>query len=147
MRQIAALPYRADGSGIDAPVSILLITSRETKRWVIPKGNPAAGYSAHAAAAIEAEEEAGVRGAACPTPIGSYRYRKRRPNGASLMFDVEVYPLAVTQELESWKEAGERERRWFSLAEAANAVEENDLADLIRSFGAPEFNRVARRAG
>lgn len=114
---------------------------------MIPKGNPATGYSAHAAAALEAEEEAGVRGAACPTPIGSYRYRKRRPNGASLMFDVEVYPLAVTQELPSWKEGHQRERRWFSLAEAADAVEESDLADLIRSFGASEFNRAARRAG
>ncbi|HEX8366425.1 MAG TPA: DUF47 family protein [Allosphingosinicella sp.] len=128
-------------------MSILLVTSRETKRWVIPKGNPAGGMSAHAAAALEAEEEAGVRGAACPTPLGSYRYRKRRPNGASLMFDVDVYPLAVTQELSSWKESHERERRWFSLAGAADAVEETDLADLIRSFGASEFNRATRRAG
>jgi hypothetical protein len=114
---------------------------------VIPKGNPAAGLSAHAAAALEAEEEAGVRGAICPTPIGSYRYRKRRRNGASLMLDVDVFPLAVTQELASWKEGGERERRWFSLAEAADAVEEPDLADLIRSFGASEFNRAARSTG
>jgi hypothetical protein len=147
IHQIAALPYRSRGSGIDAPVSILLITSRESKRWVIPKGNPAPGLSAHAAAAVEAEEEAGVRGAACPTPIGSYRYRKRRRNGASLMFDVDVFPLAVTQELAAWKEGGERERRWFSLAEAADAVEEPDLADLIRSFGASEFNRAARPGG
>jgi uncharacterized protein len=145
IRQIAALPYRSAGSGVDAPVSILLVTSRESKRWVIPKGNPAAGMSAHASAALEAEEEAGVRGAACPTPIGSYRYRKRRANGASLMFDVEVYPLAVTQELVSWKEGHERQRQWFTLHEAADAVEESDLADLIRSFGASEFNRATRR--
>ena len=139
------MPYRSSGSAIDAPVSILLVTSRETKRWVIPKGNPGGGESAHTAAAIEAEEEAGVRGAVCPTPLGSYRYRKRRGNGASLMFDVDVFPLAVSQELPSWKEAAERERRWFTLAEAANAVEEPDLADLIRSFGAAEFNKAARR--
>lgn len=128
-------------------MSVLLVTSRESKRWVIPKGNPVSGLSAHASAALEAEEEAGVRGAACPTPIGSYRYRKRRANGASLMFDVEVYPLAVTQELDAWKEDGQRQRRWFSLAEAAGAVEEPDLADLIRSFGAPEFHRATRLAG
>jgi uncharacterized protein len=103
--------------------------------------------SAHAAAALEAEEEAGVRGAACPTPIGSYRYRKRRPNGASLMFDVEVYPLSVTQELSAWKESHERQRQWFPLRDAADAVEEPDLADLIRSFGASEFNRATRRTG
>jgi uncharacterized protein Yka (UPF0111/DUF47 family)/ADP-ribose pyrophosphatase YjhB (NUDIX family) len=128
-------------------VSVLLVTSRETKRWVIPKGNGESGISPHAAAAIEAEEEAGVRGAVCPTPLGSYRYRKRRGNGASLMFDVDVFPLAVTQELPAWKESGQRERRLFPLAEAANAVEEPDLADLIRSFGASEFNTATRQAG
>lgn len=138
------MPYRSRGSGIDAPVSILLVTSRETRRWVIPKGNPTSGLSPHAAAALEAEEEAGVRGAICPTPLGAYRYRKRRRNGASLMLDVDVFPLAVTQELESWKESSERERRWFQLDEAADAVEEADLANLIRSFGASEFNRAAR---
>ena len=146
IRQIAALPYRSAGTAIDAPVNVLLITSRETKRWVIPKGNWATGETPHAAAAMEAEEEAGVRGAVCPTPLGTYRYRKRRPNGASLMFDVDVYPLAVTQELGEWKEAHQRERRWFSLAEAADAVEEEDLADLIRSFGPAEFNKAARRS-
>jgi predicted phosphate transport protein (TIGR00153 family) len=95
---------------------------------------------------MEAEEEAGVRGAVCPTPLGSYRYRKRRGNGASLMLDVDVFPLAVTQELDSWKESGERERRWFPLSEAATKVEEPDLADLIRSFGASGFNKAARRS-
>jgi uncharacterized protein Yka (UPF0111/DUF47 family)/ADP-ribose pyrophosphatase YjhB (NUDIX family) len=112
---------------------------------VIPKGNLPSGEAPHAAAAVEAEEEAGVRGAVCPTPLGSYRYRKRRSSGASVMLDVDVFPLAVSQELPSWKEGAERERRWFSLAHAADAVEEADLADLIRSFGAAEFNRAARR--
>src|SRR5687768_8351167 len=118
MRQIAALPYRTEGSAIDAPVRVLLVTSRGTGRWVIPKGNVAAGLAPHVAAASEAEEEAGVVGAACPTPIGSYRYRKRRGNGASLMADVEVFPLAVTSELSRWKEQHQRERRWFTLAQA-----------------------------
>ena len=143
-RQIAALPYRSSGTAYDAPVSILLVTSRDSGRWVVPKGNPGAAVSPHAAAAVEAEEEAGVRGAVCPTPLGTYRYRKRRANGASLMFDVDVYPLAVTQELTVWKEASQRERRWFPLAEAADQVDEPDLADLIRSFDASAFNRAAR---
>ena len=139
------MPYRSRGTEFDAPVSVLLVTSRETRRWVIPKGNPHGGLAPHASAAVEAEEEAGVRGAACPTPLGSYRYRKRRRNGASLMLDVDVFPLAVTQELPDWKERNERERRWFSLAEAADAVEEADLAALIRSFDASEFNKATRR--
>lgn len=126
---------------------VLLVTSRETRRWVIPKGNPMAGVLPHAAAAIEAEEEAGVSGLVCPTPLGSYRYRKRRGNGASLMLDVDVFPLAVTREYPTWKEQHQRERRWFTLPEAADAVDESDLRDLIRSFGPSEFKTAASRKG
>ena len=132
---------------IDAPVKVLLVTSRDSGRWVIPKGNPAPGMPAHTAAALEAREEAGVTGLVCPTVLGSYRYRKRRPNGASLMFDVDVFPLAVNAELDAWKEQAERERRWFSLADAADAVDEPDLRDLIRSFGQSEFKAATQRFG
>jgi predicted phosphate transport protein (TIGR00153 family) len=147
IRQIAALPYRTEGPAVDAPVRILLITSRGTGRWVIPKGNISGGMAPHAAAAKEAEEEAGVCGPVCPTPVGSFRYRKRRGNGASLMVDVDVFPLAVTEERHTWKEQKERERRWFTLTDAAEAVEEPDLRDLIRSFDATEFNAATRRPG
>ena len=147
IRQIAALPYRTEGIAAESSVRILLVTSRETKRWVIPKGNPMSGLGPHAAALQEAEEEAGVSGPVCPTPLGSYRYRKKRGSGASLMIDVDVFPLAVTREFPQWKEQHQRERRWFTLAEAANAVEEPDLSELIRSFGASEFKAATRRTG
>ena len=140
------MPYRNVGRGLNAPVQVLLITSRESGRWVIPKGNFGNSVSPHAAAAQEAEEEAGVRGAVCPTPLGTYRYRKRKGSGASLMADVEVFPLSVSEELRDWKEKKERQRRWFSLGDAANAVEEPDLRDLIRTFNATEFNQATRRA-
>jgi uncharacterized protein len=139
------LPYRTEGSALDAPVLVLLVTSRGTGRWVIPKGNVGKGATLHAAAAREAEEEAGVAGAVCPIPLGSYRYRKKRNNGASLMVDVDVFPLAVTQEFDSWKEQHQRERRWFTLPEAAEAVDEPDLRDLMRSFAPSEFTAAARR--
>jgi uncharacterized protein Yka (UPF0111/DUF47 family)/ADP-ribose pyrophosphatase YjhB (NUDIX family) len=125
----------------------MLITSRDTGRWVIPKGNQPSGMSPHRAAEMEAEEEAGVQGLVCPTPLGSYRYRKRRSSGASLMFDVDVFPLSVSSELPRWKEQSQRERRWFSLADAARAVDEPDLRDLIRSFGPSEFKAAAQRLG
>ena len=124
---------------------MLLVTSRESKRWVIPKGNLTSGLSPHDGAALEAQEEAGVTGRVCPTALGSYTYRKRRGNGASLMVNVNVFPLAVTEELSAWKEQSERERRWFTLAEAADAVDEPDLRDLIRSFSTSEFNAAVRR--
>ena len=132
------MPYRTTSDAIDAPVEIMLVTSRETKRWVLPKGNPIAGLSAHASAAHEAEEEAGIRGAACPTPIGQYSYRKKKRTGASLMLTVDVFPVLVTTELDDWEEMEERERRWFPLAEAAAAVDEPDLKQLILHFRASD---------
>ncbi|WP_079730355.1 MULTISPECIES: DUF47 family protein [Novosphingobium] len=144
MRQIAVLPYRTQGPAVDAPIEILLITSRETRRWVMPKGNLMKNLQPHAAAAREAEEEAGVIGAVCPTPLGSYRYRKRRNSGASVWADVDVFPFAVTEELSTWDEQHQRDRRWFSLTDAANAVDEEDLAALIRSFGAREFRAATQ---
>jgi predicted phosphate transport protein (TIGR00153 family) len=124
----------------------MLITTRGTKgRWVLPKGNLGPTTTPHVSAAREAEEEAGVLGAVCPVPLGSYRYRKRQGSGASLMVDVDVFPLAITDELDSWKEQGERERRWFSLLEASSAVDEEDLGILINSFGSSQFQTAVRR--
>src|SRR3546814_7908870 len=71
-------------------------------------------------------------------------YRKRRANGASIMYNVEVFPLAVTNELDDWKEMDERDRKWFSFSDAASAVDEPDLQALIRSFGASGFRAVAQ---
>ncbi|WP_374524040.1 DUF47 family protein [Sphingopyxis sp.] len=147
MRQIAVLPYRFGGPDKDGPTEILLVTSRGTGRWVVPKGNPLTGLDRHASAAVEAEEEAGVIGAVCPTSIGSYEYRKRRANGAAIMYNVEVFPLAVTRELGEWKEMDERERRWFTLDQAAASVDEPDLQAMIRSFGDRGFRAAAQRSG
>ena len=147
MRQIAVLPYRFGGAEKDGPTEILLVTSRGTGRWVIPKGNPLSGLDRHASAAVEAEEEAGVVGAVCPTSIGRYQYRKRRANGAAIMYDVEVFPLAVTRELDEWKEMDERERRWFTLDQAAASVDEAELQAMIRSFGDRGFRAAARQSG
>ena len=133
------MPYRRTGDAFDASVEVLLVTSRGVGRWVVPKGNRMKGLPPHAAAEQEALEEAGVKGAICPTSLGNYRYRKLLKSGASLMVDVDLYPLLVTEELADWLEAGERVRRWFPLAEAADAVDEHELRDLMRSFSASAF--------
>ncbi len=125
---------------------MLLVTSRGTGRWVIPKGNIDKGEPLHAAAAREAEEEAGVLGAVCPAPLGSYEYRKTLRSGASLRIEVDVFPLAVTEELAEWAEGGTRQRQWFPLAAAAGQVAEADLAALMRSFRASEFRALAKTA-
>ena len=126
-------------------MEVLLVTSRGVGRWVLPKGNRVKGLSRHASAEEEAFEEAGVRGSICPTPLGTYAYRKLLRSGSSRLVDVEVFPLAVTDELEDWPEREERTRRWFALAEAANAVDEPDLHDLLRSFRSSEFANLPGR--
>jgi predicted phosphate transport protein (TIGR00153 family) len=115
----------------------MLITSRETRRWVVPKGNPIRGLAPHEAAAHEAFEEAGLHGIACPTALGSYRYRKRRRDGTMRNATVDLFPFSVLSQAEDWPEQDERETRWFSLTDAVQAVEEADLKALIASFRQP----------
>jgi 8-oxo-dGTP pyrophosphatase MutT (NUDIX family) len=126
--QVAALPIRWNPDG---SYSVLLVTSRETRRWIIPKGWPQPQQEDHAAAAQEALEEAGVLGEACAESVGSYVYQKRRRRGA-MAVRVTVYLLAVTEELADWPERQQRERAWFTPAEAADKVDEPDLRDLLR---------------
>ncbi|MCY7280302.1 MAG: NUDIX hydrolase [Sphingomonas bacterium] len=132
IRQVAALPYRIDGPEQDA-VLVLLVTSRDTKRWVLPKGNMMVGIAPHRAAAREAEEEAGVCGTIARKPLGRFPYRKWRSAKRFDMTKVDVFALKVTKELVSWKEQGQRERRWFAREEAAEMVDEPELRVLIRS--------------
>ena len=91
----------------------MLITSRTTRRWIIPKGNPIAGLAPHEAAAQEAFEEAGLTGITCPTALGRFRYIKRRRVRGDREMSVAVFPLAVVGQAEYWPERDERETRWF----------------------------------
>ena len=115
---------------------VLLITSRETGRWVVPKGNLMKGFAPHEAAAQEAFEEAGLRGVADPSPIGDFRYLKRRRVGNDRELSVTVYPLAVTAQADDWPERSQRRTRWFLPADASAAVDEPDLKLLIAGFRA-----------
>ena len=126
-RQVAALPVRRN---CDGSLSVLLVTSRETRRWVIPKGWPWPDREDHIAAAEEAREEAGVLGLAVPESIGSFTYRKRRADGP-VDVQVQVYLLEVTQELAAWPEGDQRDRLWLGLREAAAKVEEPELRALL----------------
>nr|WP_243450930.1 DUF47 family protein [Sphingosinicella sp. CPCC 101087] len=130
MTQFGALPWRMDP---EKGLQILLITSRDTGRWVIPRGNPMSRLKGHETAAREAHEEAGLDGTILPTPIGRYRYEKRRGDN-SVPAEVTVYPLNVTRQHHSWPERHERTSRWFEPARAAFAVDEPELKALILDF-------------
>ena len=104
---------------------------------MIPKGNLIRGLQLHQAAAREAFEEAGISGIPCPTSIGHYHYGKRRGDGSVRQATVEVFPLAVVSQFDDWPEQAEREVRWFTSAEAADAVDEPELKSLITGFREP----------
>jgi 8-oxo-dGTP pyrophosphatase MutT (NUDIX family) len=129
-RQVAALCWRRGKQGLE----ILLVTSRETRRWVTPKGGRMPGLTDARAAAVEALEEAGVEGRIADHPIGTFRYLKWLRRGEGRWCVVSLYPLEVTVEHDTWQEQQERTRQWMSAEQAASRVNETDLAALIRTF-------------
>jgi len=129
--QYAALPWRIAGR----QVQVLLITSRGTQRWVIPKGWPIRGLKPADAAAVEAAEEAGIVGEIEERPIGSYDYLKQLPRGRAVDVQVIVFPFRVTYQAPDWKERHERNLEWRPYQKAAALVAEPALRRLIRDFG------------
>jgi len=129
-RQVAALPWRRGAEGIE----ILLVTSRETRRWVTPKGGRMAGLSDAESAAQEALEEAGIEGVTGETPVGTFRYLKVLKRRAPRWCVVAVHALEVRIEHDAWQEQAERERVWVSRDEAVRRVDEPDLKALIAAF-------------
>jgi 8-oxo-dGTP pyrophosphatase MutT (NUDIX family) len=126
-KQIGALPVRRNGDG---SLEVMLVTSRKTRRWVIPKGWPWPDMADPDSAAGEAREEAGVVGEPEAESIGSFVYAKRRRSGI-VPIRVAVFLIEVRDELDRWPEQDQRRRAWFTVAEAAAAVEESDLRALI----------------
>jgi 8-oxo-dGTP pyrophosphatase MutT (NUDIX family) len=129
--QFAALPWRKNAAG---EVEVLLITSRETHRWVIPKGWPIKGKSSSKSAAQEALEEAGVQGKISKKPFGGYAYDKRLKNGRLQHVRVAVFPLQVETEADAYLEQGQREKLWLAPPEAARKVDEPELMVLLATF-------------
>jgi len=123
-KQAGVIPYRRASTELE----ILLITSKRG-RWIIPKGIIDPGETPIESACKEAYEEAGVEGRADPQIIGQYEYKKWGGNCT-----VQLFGLEVTRVLESWPEADVRQRKWLSKAEAANAVKEPGLKEIIRNF-------------
>ena len=129
--QAAALPFRHTDS-----LEILLVSSLDTGRWIVPKGWPMKGRTNFEAARREAFEEAGVKGEIASKPAGSFHYDKRRRNGAIWRCLVEVFPLEVKSQSRTWPEKRVRKTRWCRWSEAADLVDDKDLGEIIRSFAA-----------
>lgn len=130
-RQVAALPYRAKGK---SKLEIMLVTSRGTRRWIIPKGWPKRGMPPYETAAKEAFEEAGVLGQVSKRSIGSYPYNKVIEKGHTASCRVQVFALRVTRQHKRWPEKRQRQIRWYRPAEAVRFIRSPHLRRIIRKF-------------
>jgi 8-oxo-dGTP pyrophosphatase MutT (NUDIX family) len=130
--QVGALCVRRRNKG---GYQVLLITSRDRGRWIIPKGWRAKRLKDHKAAAREAKEEAGVRGKVQEKPIGTYAYPKI-VDARERSVRVAVFLLDVRQQRNDWKERRERRRAWFDIGAALKEIEEPALRTLIKGVSA-----------
>jgi 8-oxo-dGTP pyrophosphatase MutT (NUDIX family) len=126
-KQYAALPYTVR----DGKLLVMLVTSRETGRWVIPKGWPEKNMAGFQVAAMEAFEEAGLIGEVAIKSFASFVYSKRLSESKRKRCRVEVFLFAVHQELDDWLEKGQRRRKWMTPAQAAARVAEAGLIELF----------------
>lgn len=139
--QYAALPYRVtDASDLE----IMLITSRDTRRWITPKGWPKSGLPPHRTAEEEAFEEAGIVGEISKKDVGFFTYRKVLKDGATANCVVRVFPLRVSQQHARWPEKNQRRTFWYEPGAAVNLVREPSLRRVIRRFA--RRNRPKRKA-
>jgi 8-oxo-dGTP pyrophosphatase MutT (NUDIX family) len=129
LHQAGVIAYRI----VDGKVQVLLMTSRDTGRWIIPKGNINGRSTPSKAAEKEAYEEAGVRGTITSSiPLGNYTYFKQLESGQARGAAVEVYLLRIKEQLKKWPEKGERKLSWVSTKEAVDLVEEPGVVPLLR---------------
>ena len=138
--QYGALPYRFSQF---AALEILILTTRQSQRWIVPKGWPIRSLKPDKSAAQEAYEEAGVRGRVGAKPIGAFSYRKiLDESGAEATCEVKVFPLLVKRQSVSWPESAQRIVQWVDPAKAIALIKEPELKALIAAFA----KRVAASA-
>lgn len=128
--QFAALPYRRHKN----EVQILLVTSLDSERWILPKGWPMDGHTPAATAAQEAWEEAGIRGIVSEACLGFFSYAKTLSDDQPTPCIAAVFPLEVQDLADDFPEAGRRKRKWFTREKAASRISEPDLKKILRNF-------------
>lgn len=134
--QSGAIPFRFE----QGCLQILLITTRNRKRWIIPKGIIEFDQTAVLSAEQEAYEEAGIRGQIFPKPIGSYQYRKWGG-----ICTVQVFLIEVYEEFDEWPEDYFRQRKWVSIEQVQDLVSQDGLKSLIAKV--PTFLKDLKEAG
>ena len=132
-RQYGAIAWRQSRSG---ELEILLVTSRERGRWIVPKGWPIKGETPAKVAALEAFEEGGVFGDVRSEPIGVYDHLKILRDGSTVLCRVVLFGIEVRGTLANWPEQSQRKRSWFTVSEAGRTVSDFQLAQVLKSLEA-----------
>jgi 8-oxo-dGTP pyrophosphatase MutT (NUDIX family) len=145
-RQVAALCWRVSPKRASV-LEVLLITSLNTKRWIVPKGWVEPEMSPAENAAREAFEEAGVTGRVSPRPIGSYHYLKEKKDGGGIPCSVEVFALEVTKQLDDWPEKQTRQLDWVPVDQAVARVAEPGLRQILKGVRKQHLPATARHTG
>ncbi len=141
--QFAALCFRMRKNKPE----VLLITTRGTGRWIVPKGWPMQGKTPAVAALTEAWEEAGVKGKVYDQCLGVFSYHKDLSPIHEAPCLALVYPVKVDSISRKYPEVGQRRRKWFRLKAAAEKVSEPELSQILRGFDPNALRKPARVQG
>ena len=128
--QVAAIPFKYEPDSL----KVLLLTTRKTGKWIVPKGWPIEGLNFSQSAEQEALEEAGVKGLISKDPIGDFIYHKKIGPRRKVTCTVVTYGLHVTDQMSEWIEKGQREILWCSLLGAAKKVKNTGLRDIFQNI-------------
>ena len=130
--QYGALPYRFTEA---AALEVLVVTTRQSKRWIIPKGWPIKGLTPSKSAAREAFEEAGVMGKIGARSIGAFQYRRVENGGDDeAECEVKVFPLLVKRQRAIWPESDQRAVQWVDPEKAISLIGEPELKAIVGAF-------------
>jgi 8-oxo-dGTP pyrophosphatase MutT (NUDIX family) len=130
--QYGALPYRFTAM---ASLEILIVTTRQSRRWIVPKGWPIKRLTPSKSAAREAFEEAGVRGRIGARAIGNFTYKKTaRQTDNDPDYEVKIFPLLVRRQSATWPEHGQRVVQWVDPEKAISLIREPELKAIVAKF-------------
>lgn len=117
--------------GSEGQLEVLLVTRRNLKDFVFPKGGIEPDMSARESAEKEVYEEAGAAGIV-GAKLGKYRYVKD-----GVMQKVSMFAMQWTHDTADWPEAEIRRRQWFDIQTAEAKLDEymapfiHDLRKLL----------------
>lgn len=124
--QAGTLCLRSAGPSGEA--EILLVASKRTGLWGIPKGHVEDGETPLETAAREAFEEGGVVGEVLADPIGSYVYSK---DEAHRLYEVRVFLMMGARQAADYPESGLRRFQWVNLQAASEQLWHPALRKIV----------------